>query len=137
MAGAAAGWEVSTPDLEARAGGLAQLLEEFSFLAQSHVTDFYTKDLWGTLPPDWRATLETLSPAGALEFISLLQDPAAQLSFWKSSSTGHGARSRRLWRAFCASSRRCRCRASPHPATPPRAPALQAVRGADSRSGRG
>ena len=90
MAGAAAGWEVSTPDLEARAGGLAQLLEEFSFLAQSHVTDFYTKDLWGTLPPDWRATLETLSPAGALEFISLLQDPAAQLSFLEEQQ--HGAR---------------------------------------------
>ena len=88
MAGAAAGWEVSTPDLEARAGGLAQLLEEFSFLAQSHVTDFYTKDLWGTLPPDWRATLETLSPDGALEFISLLQDPAAQLSFLEEQQRG-------------------------------------------------
>jgi len=70
-----AGWDVSVGDLEERARQLARLIEEYRFLAQCHVTDYYTENLWQTLPADWRTTLESLSVADALHLISLSKDP--------------------------------------------------------------
>jgi len=71
-----AGWNVSVGDLEERARQLARLIEEYRFLAQCHVTDYYTENLWQTLPDDWRTTLESLSVADALHLISLSKDPS-------------------------------------------------------------
>ena len=48
------------------------------------ILDFYTEKLWDTLPADWRAVFEGLSPANALHLISLSNSPAAQLELLES-----------------------------------------------------
>jgi hypothetical protein len=79
-----AGWDTSVSELEDRVRGLVRLLDGCSFLAQCHVTDFYTEGLWETLPADWRAAFEALAIVDALHFISLSKEPSAQLEFLRS-----------------------------------------------------
>ena len=81
-----ADWDVSVGELEERVRGLVKLIDDYGFLAECHLTDFYTDNLWTTLPADWRTTFEALPAVDALQFISLSSDPSAQLRLLQSFS---------------------------------------------------
>jgi len=70
-----AGWQASDKDIQTRAAGLSRLIAEHRWLAVSHVTDFFVRDLWSKVPPEWREILERLSPKDAVRIVSLVRDP--------------------------------------------------------------
>ena len=86
MPAVVADWDVSVGELEERVRGLVKLIDDYGFLAECHLTDFYTDNLWKTLPADWRTTFEALSAVDTLQFISLSSDPSAQLRLLQSFS---------------------------------------------------
>ncbi|EKX42293.1 hypothetical protein GUITHDRAFT_141250 [Guillardia theta CCMP2712] len=66
------GWEEAIQD---RLKQLVAFFEEFEYLVKGHVTDFYVKDMWSSIPSDWRETFEKLSESDCIEMIERMSNP--------------------------------------------------------------
>ena len=61
-------------DAKLRASGLLKLVNDYNWLINSYVVEFFTQAHWQKLPQDWQMFFEAISPLQCYEFIGSLAD---------------------------------------------------------------